>query len=87
MVAPGQQAGPGRRAQRRHVQVVVAQALLRQPIDRRRFDRGAVAAEAGEADVVEEHHHHIGRVLGGLAAGGHQGSDSFQVLPMLPLKR
>ena len=63
MIASGQQAGAGGRAKRRHVQVVVAQALLREPVDGRRLDGGAVAAEAGEADVVEQHHHHVGRIL------------------------
>ncbi len=53
VVAAGQQAGPGGRAERRRVEPRVAQATGRQAVDRGRVDLGAVAAEVGEADVVE----------------------------------
>ncbi len=63
MVAPGQQRRPRRRAQRRGVEVRVAQAAGGQPIDVRRLDRGAVTAEMREAEIVEQHHQHIRRPL------------------------
>ena len=62
VVAAGQQAGPSRRAQRGGVEVGVAQAARRRAgrwsgVSMRR----AVAAEVGEAGVVEDDHHHVGR--------------------------
>ena len=50
----------------------------------RRLDVGAVAAELGEADVVEDDEDDIRHALGGVGTGGHQGSESRQSLPILP---
>ena len=50
-----------RRAQRRRVEVVEAQAALRQPVHRRRADRTAERARPAEADVVDQHDHDVGR--------------------------
>ena len=61
MVAPGEQARARRRADRRRVEVAVAQAARRQPVERRRADVGAVAAQLREADVVQQEHEHVGR--------------------------
>ena len=50
-----------RRAQRRRVEVVEAQAALREPVHRRRVDRPAERARPAEAHVVDQHDHDIGR--------------------------
>ena len=63
MIAPGQQRRAGRRAQRRGVEVGVAQAACGQPVDVRRLDRGAVAAEMRKAEVVEQDDQHVRRAL------------------------
>ena len=62
VVAPGQQGGPGRRAQRRRVKPVVAQPIVRQSIDRRHLDRPAERARMAKPDVVNQHHHDVRRV-------------------------
>ena len=54
VVAAGEQRRARRRAERRDVEVVVADALPGERVHRRRRDLGAVAAEAAEADVVVE---------------------------------
>ena len=61
MVAPGEQRRARGRAHRRGVEARIAQALGRQPIDGRRRDRRAVAAEIREADVVEQDDENVGR--------------------------
>ena len=61
VVAAGQQAGPGRRAQRRRVEVREPDPAGRQAIDHRRLDVGAVAAQLRVADVVEHDEKHVGR--------------------------
>ena len=61
VVPPGQQAGPGGRAQRGGVEVGQAHARGRQPVDHRGVDGGAVTAELGEPHVVEDDEHHVGR--------------------------
>src|SRR5581483_654391 len=53
VVATGEQAGAGRRAQRRGVEVRVAQAVPREPVEVGGFDVRAEAAELRVADVVE----------------------------------
>ena len=64
---------------------VVAQALGGEPVDGRRPDGRAVAAEIGEADVVEQHDQDVGRARRRLlGASGHQGFDSATVLPIVP---
>ncbi len=63
VVAPGQQAGPRRRAHRGDVEVGVAQAVRGEAVDRRRADRGAVAAELREAAVVEDDEHDVRRAF------------------------
>ncbi len=60
MVAAGQQRRARGRAHRRGMEARIAQALGRQPIDGGRFDRRAVAAEIGEADIVEEDDENVG---------------------------
>src|SRR5690606_11849085 len=50
--------------QRGGVEVVVAQAARCELVDVGRVDLGPVAAEVGEADVVEDDHHDVRRTLG-----------------------
>ena len=64
VVAPREQAGPRRRAQRGGVEVGQPHALGGDAVDEGRLDVGAVAAELGEADVVEHDQHDVGRALG-----------------------
>ena len=79
VVAPGQQARPGGRADRGGVEVGQPHSLVGQPVDRWGRDVGAVAAELGEADVVEHDDHHVRRTgsvgLGGALAGGGSGGE------------
>ena len=60
-VATGQQGGPGRRAQRRHVEAVVSQPAFGHPRVVRRLDRAAERARVAEAGVVDQHDQHVGR--------------------------
>ncbi len=64
--APGEQRGPSRRAQRRHVEVGELQPSGSERVDVRRVDVGAVATELREAGVVEQDHHHVGSVAAGM---------------------
>ena len=58
-----------------------------QPVDRGRLDVGPVAAELGEADVVEHDEHHVrGARRAGAGSGGHHGVESRQSRPMTPAK-
>ena len=66
VVAPGQQRGARGAAHRRGVEAAVAQAAPRQCVDVRRADGRAVAAEVGEADIVEQDHQDVGRARGRL---------------------
>ena len=59
MVAAGQQRRAGRRAERRGVELVVAQPALRQPLERRHVDRPAEGARLAEAHVVDQHDEHV----------------------------
>ena len=59
MVAAGEQAGPGRRAERGYVEVRVAQPVGRQTVEGRRFDIGAVATEVRVAHVVEDDYYDV----------------------------
>ena len=86
MVAPGQEGRTRGRAHRRRVEAGVAQAAAGDGVDRRRADRRAVAAEVGEADIVEQDHQDVGRPL--LAetrrTGRHLGPPGLGVLDRLP---
>ncbi len=64
-IAPRHEGGAGGRAQRRGVEVVVAQSVRGQPVDVRRLDQAAETADLGEADVVEQQDQHVGRALRG----------------------
>ena len=66
VVAPGEQARPRRRAQRRRVPLRVAHAVGDDAVDVRRLDRTAVAVERREADVVEHDVDDVRRALGRL---------------------
>ena len=70
VVAAGEQARPRRRADRGDVEAVVPEPVRREPVDVRRGDVGAEAAELREADVVEDDHHHVRGAGRGLAAAG-----------------
>ena len=63
VVAAGQQRRPRRRADRRGVEGVVADALVGEPRQRRRVDRTAEGVRQAEADVVEQDDEDVGRVL------------------------
>ena len=65
VVAPGDDAGAARRAQRRRVHVVEAQAVRRERVEGRRLDRAAVAAELPEPRVVEDDEQHVRGALPG----------------------
>jgi hypothetical protein len=64
--ATGEQRRPRGRAQRGDVEVGELQAAGGEGVDVRRVDVGAVAAELGEAGVVEQDHHDVGRVGAGM---------------------
>ena len=70
VVAAGQQGRAGRRAQGGGVEVGEAQAAGGQGVDVRRGDLRAVAAQVGEAEVVEHDADHIGRAGRGLGRLG-----------------
>ena len=77
MVAPGEQAGAGGRAQRGGVEVGEPDALGGEAVDDGRVDVGPVAAELGEADVVEHDEDDVGRARrAAWGRGGHHGSES-----------
>ncbi len=92
VVAPGDDARPARRAQRRRVHVVVAQAVRRERVEAGRLDRAAVAAELAEPGVVKHDEQHIGCALarphrrrpgrGGLVGGSpdHAGERSARLV-------
>ncbi|GAA0000873.1 hypothetical protein BRDID11002_08730 [Bradyrhizobium diazoefficiens] len=63
VVAPGEQRRTRRRAHRRGVEAGIAQALRSEPVDGRRLDGRSVAAEIGEADIVEQHDEDVRRAL------------------------
>ncbi len=63
VVAAGQQACPGGRAQRGGVEVGEANAAVGEAVDRRSGHVGAVAAELGEAHVVEHHEQDVRSAL------------------------
>ena len=63
MVAAGDDARAARRAERRRVHVVVAQAALGQAVEVRRRDRAAIAPELTEPRVVQHDEQHVRRAL------------------------
>ena len=63
MIAPGEQRRARGRADRRRVEGVVADALVRDARQRRRVDRPAVGIGQAEADVVEQDDEDVGRIL------------------------
>ncbi len=66
VVAPRQQCGPGRRAERRDVEAVVAQPVVREPGVVRGLDRPPEGARVAEAGVVDQDEEDIRRALGRL---------------------
>ena len=64
MIAPGDQRRARRRAQRRGVELRVAQPRLRDPVQRRRRDDTAEGARDAVALVVGHDQQHVGRALG-----------------------
>ena len=65
-VATGEQRRPRRRAERRDVEAVVAEALVRHPRVVRRVDRPAEGRGVSEAGVVDQHQQDIRRPVGRL---------------------
>ena len=63
VVSACQQGGPGRRAERGHVEAVVPQALLADPRHRRRRDGPTERRRVAEARVVDQHEQHVRRAL------------------------
>ncbi len=70
VVAPGDDAGAARRAQRGRVHVVEAQAVRRERVEGRRLDGTAEAAQVAEPGVVEHDEQHVGRALAGSRRSG-----------------
>ena len=73
VVATGEQRGPGRGADRGHVEALVAQPATGDLVDPRGRDARAEAPELGEADVVEHDHQHVGGTLRGARVGDRAG--------------
>ena len=63
VVSAREQAGTGRRAERRRVELRVADTGRDDPVDVRRLDRPAVRAHRREADVVENDVEHVRRAV------------------------
>ena len=63
VVAPGQQARPGRRAQRRRMPLRVPDPISSDPLDVRRLNRPAVTAHRREPDIVQDDIHHVRRPI------------------------
>ena len=63
VVAACQQGGPGRRAERGHVEAVVRETLLGDPRHRGRRDGPAERRRVAEARVVDQHEQHVRRAL------------------------
>ena len=64
VVASGQEARPGRRAQRRRVPLRVGEPVRSQPLHRRHLDPPAVRRPGGLPGVVVQHDEHVGCALG-----------------------
>ena len=63
VVAPCQQTGARRRAERRRVEVRVEQSAVGDPLDVRRLDQATERLHRREADVVEDDVEHVRRIL------------------------
>ena len=75
VVAPGEERGPGRRAQRGHVEAVEGCAAGGQRVHVRGPDVGAEGAQVAEAGVVEHDDDDVGRAgrwLGVVGDAGHR---------------
>ena len=59
MVAAGQQRGARGRAQRRGVELIVAQPIVGQPLQGGHVDRAAESARLTETHIVEQHDQHV----------------------------
>ena len=66
MIATGLEGDPGRRTERRGVKAVVAQPAFGQSIHRGRLQRTAEHFGGAEAEIVNQHDHHVGRAWRGL---------------------
>src|SRR5262245_52434713 len=87
MVAPGDQGSPGRRAERRGVELVVAQAAAGDAVESGRLDRAAEGAAGAEADVVGEDQEDVGRALGRFDTLGEIGNRALDGASDLALER
>ena len=67
MITPRQQRCSSGRANRRGVERVVADALVRHARQRGRADRPSVGVRQAESHIVEQHDEDIGRILGQVA--------------------
>ncbi|MNZ94950.1 hypothetical protein D3C78_1140720 [compost metagenome] len=63
LVAPGEQRGAGRRAQRAGVEAIETHAVGGQPVQAWRSHPAAEDVELAEADVVEQDHQHVRRTF------------------------
>ena len=86
MVAPGQDAGARRRAQRRGVHVVEEQAVRGELVDVRRCDGASVTAQLGEAGIVLYDEEDVGCTFFARRSSGQAGLETSTVRPMTPLK-
>ena len=73
MVAAGEQRRTGRRAERRGVELVVAQPAAGQPLHRRHVDRPAEGARLAEPHVVDQHDEHVGALAGAFTSKSRRG--------------
>ena len=64
MVAAGDERGTGGRAERGGVKVQIAQPVVRNVVQCRRWNHAAESARRGEADVVGHDQQDVGRALG-----------------------
>ena len=68
MIAAGEQRDAGRRTERGRVELVVAQAIVGERLDRRHMDRAAEGARLAEAHVVDQHDQDVRRASGALTS-------------------
>ena len=85
-ISPREECRPRRRAHRHHMEIGVAQPLLRQAIDIRRRYLGAEASEIRIADVVAEDDDDMGAPAGASGREGQSGFDWTIVRAILPAK-
>ena len=86
MVAPGEQAGPRRRAERGDVKVGVAQAIGGEAVEGGGLDVGAVAAEVRIAHIVQDDHDDVGTSAQGEGGESQAMVESAAVRLMVPVK-